>query len=105
MNQFSRKRSRHGRRFTEQQVERLLLDIAPDVRLRLAEHCAATGQTERAVLQLAIERHLELMQRIDRLESSAERTRHRLEDLFGAFARFMERWRLTSSRSPNDRSN
>lgn len=105
MNDSLKKRtSRYAPALTEQQLERILRNMAPDLRIRLAEYCDATGQSPRAVIEVALEGYLERMQTIDKLESSAERTRRRLDDLFEAFARFAERC-LAFSRSPNDRSN
>ncbi len=97
-------RNRRGNPEPEGWMEGIISEMAPALRLRLAAYCRATGQAEGAVVRTALRHYIETEERLDKLEQSQERVRQRLEDLWKAFGRFMQRC-LAASRSPNDRSN
>jgi hypothetical protein len=69
------------------------------LRNRLSKHCAATGLSERAVIEDALRQYLDgtsdgalVLRRLDRLDQAIARDHHDLELLSEAFAMYLRQW-------------
>jgi hypothetical protein len=78
---------------------RVCARISVSVRNRLAKYCAASGISERAVIENALRQYLEgssdvalLLRRLDRLDRELAREHRDVEVLSEAFGRYMRLW-------------
>jgi hypothetical protein len=78
---------------------RVCARISVSVRDRLAKYCAASGISERAVIENALRQYLEgssdfalLLRRLDRLDRELARDHRDLEVLSEAFGRYLRLW-------------
>jgi len=89
--------------------ERIYPRIAPTLAQRLAKHAAASGISETAIVEAALEQYLDrtsdttlLMRRLDRLGRAQERSQRDQELHAEAFAAFVRMWFAQTPSIPQD---
>jgi hypothetical protein len=75
--------------------------LRPDLRARLARYSAASGISERVIIEEALTKHFDgsnegalLLRRLDRIDEALVRGRRDVELLSAAFGRYMRLWFL-----------
>jgi hypothetical protein len=83
--------------------------LSLELRARLTKYCAASGISERTVIEDALRKYLEgtddmalLLRRFDRIERAQARERRDLELLSEAFGRYMRLWFMAHAPSTAD---
>ena len=78
--------------------------LRPDLRARLARYSAASGLSERVVIEEALTKHFEgsddsalVLRRLDRIDEARAQDRRELELLSVAFGRYLRLWFLAHS--------
>ncbi|MDP9148750.1 MAG: hypothetical protein M3O36_02230 [Myxococcota bacterium] len=78
---------------------RICTRLTVPLRDRLTKHCAASGISERAVIEAALRQYLEgtsdaalVLRRLDRLDVAIARDHHDLELLSEAFGIYLRQW-------------
>jgi hypothetical protein len=88
---------------------RVCARLSVELRDKLARYCAASGISERTVIEDALQKHLGnesdtelLLRRFDRVERDMARDHRDLELLSEAFGRYMRLWFMTHAPSAAD---
>jgi predicted DNA-binding protein len=86
--------------------------LSLELRARLTKYCAASGISERTVIEDALRKYLEgtddmalLLRRFDRIERAQAREHRDLELLSEAFGRYMRLWFMAHAPSTADAGN
>ena len=82
--------------------------LSVELRARLTKYCAASGISERTVIEDAVRKHLDstddtalVLRRFDRVERALARGERDMEILSEAFGRYMRLWFLAHAPNPD----